>query len=267
MSEIFKIQKNSNYTAMSNIHLQDKRLSLKAKGLLSLMLSLPVDRWKYSIRGLASICRDGVDSVRDGIRELERAGYVIRFRSRKANGQLGEAIYWIYEDYATQRGFTNIRHFTDDGYTGTNFNRPGFKAMMAEVEAGNIGVIIVKDMSRFGRDYLQVGYFTEMMFPEKGIRFIAVVNDVDSTKPSSGNDFIPFLNVMNEWYAKDTSRKIKAIFQSRMAKGERCTGSVPYGFILKKEDGVKALCIDEDAAKVVRSIFDMAADRKLNSKP
>ena len=92
MSEIFKIQKNSNYTAMSNIHLQDKRLSLKAKGLLSLMLSLPADRWKYSIRGLASICRDGVDSVRDGIRELERAGYVIRFRSRKSNGQLGEAI-------------------------------------------------------------------------------------------------------------------------------------------------------------------------------
>ncbi len=81
------------------------------------------------------------------------------------------------EDYATQRGFTNIRHFTDDGYTGTNFNRLGFKAMMAEVEAGNVGTIIVKDMSRFGRDYLQVGYFTEMMFPEKGIRFIAVVND------------------------------------------------------------------------------------------
>lgn len=166
------------------------------------------------------------------------------------------------EDYATQRGFTNIRHFTDDGYTGTNFNRPGFKAMMAEVEAGNVGAIIVKDMSRFGRDYLQVGYFTEMMFPEKGIRFIAIVNDVDSTKPSSGNDFVPFLNVMNEWYAKDTSRKIKAIFQSRMAKGERCTGSVPYGFILKKEDGVKTLCIDEEAAKVVRSIFDMAADGK-----
>ena len=98
MSEIFKIQKNSNYTAMSNIHLQDRRLSLKAKGLLSLMLSLPADRWRYSIRGLASICRDGVDSVRDGIKELERAGYVIRFRARKANGQLGEAIYWIYEE-------------------------------------------------------------------------------------------------------------------------------------------------------------------------
>ena len=120
MSEIFKIQKNSNYTAMSNIHLQDKRLSLKAKGLLSLMLSLPADRWKYSIRGLASICRDGVDSVRDGIRELERAGYVIRFRSRKANGQLGEAIYWIYEE--PQNGPQDGDEAEEDSGTVTSFD-------------------------------------------------------------------------------------------------------------------------------------------------
>lgn len=122
MSEIFKIQKNSNYTAMSNIHLQDKRLSLKAKGLLSLMLSLPADRWKYSIRGLASICRDGVDSVRDGIRELERAGYVIRFRSRKANGQLGEAIYWIYEE--PQKRPQEGDDTDGDGGTVTSFDLP-----------------------------------------------------------------------------------------------------------------------------------------------
>ena len=122
MSEIFKIQKNSNYTAMSNIHLQDKRLSLKAKGLLSLMLSLPADRWKYSIRGLASICRDGVDSVRDGIRELERAGYVIRFRSRKANGQLGEAIYWIYEE--PQKRPQEGDDTDGDGSTVTSFDLP-----------------------------------------------------------------------------------------------------------------------------------------------
>ena len=122
MSEIFKIQKNSNYTAMSNIHLQDKRLSLKAKGLLSLMLSLPADRWKYSIRGLASICRDGVDSVRDGIRELERAGYVIRFRSRKANGQLGEAIYWIYEE--PQTAPRNEDDTVEGGSTVTSFDLP-----------------------------------------------------------------------------------------------------------------------------------------------
>ena len=122
MSEIFKIQKNSNYTAMSNIHLQDKRLSLKAKGLLSLMLSLPADRWRYSIRGLASICRDGVDSVRDGIRELERAGYVIRFRSRKANGQLGEAIYWIYEE--PQTAPRNEDDTVEGGSTVTSFDLP-----------------------------------------------------------------------------------------------------------------------------------------------
>ena len=166
------------------------------------------------------------------------------------------------EDYAAQRGFPNIRHFTDDGYTGTNFNRPGFRAMMAEVEAGHVGVVIVKDMSRFGRDYLQVGYYTEMFFPEHGIRFIAVVNDVDSQKPSSSNEFLPFLNVMNEWYAKDTSRKIKAIFHSRMEKGERCTGSAPYGFMAAKVDGVYQLVIDEEAAKVIRRIFTMAADGK-----
>ena len=122
MSEIFKIQKNGNYTAMSNIHLQDKRLSLKAKGLLSLMLSLPADRWKYSIRGLASICRDGVDSVRDGIRELERAGYVIRFRARKANGQLSEAIYWIYEE--PQTAPRNGDEPEDAGGTVTSFDIP-----------------------------------------------------------------------------------------------------------------------------------------------
>ena len=166
------------------------------------------------------------------------------------------------EDYAAQRGFPNIRHFTDDGYTGTNFNRPGFRAMMAEVEAGNVGVVIVKDMSRFGRDYLQVGYYTEMFFPEKGIRFIAVVNDVDSQKPSSSNDFLPFLNVMNEWYAKDTSRKIKAIFHSRMERGERCTGSSPYGFKAAKVDGIYQLIIDEEAAKVIRRVFTMAAEGK-----
>ena len=166
------------------------------------------------------------------------------------------------EDYAAQRGFPNIRHFTDDGYTGTNFNRPGFRAMMAEIEAGHVGVVIVKDMSRFGRDYLQVGYYTEMFFPEHGIRFIAVVNDVDSQKPSSSNEFLPFLNVMNEWYAKDTSRKIKAIFHSRMEKGERCTGSAPYGFMAAKVDGVYQLVIDEEAAKVIRRIFSMAAEGK-----
>ena len=119
------------------------------------------------------------------------------------------------EKYAKAQGFTNIRHFTDDGYSGTNFNRPGFNALLDEVKAGNVGVICVKDMSRFGRNYLQVGFYTEILFPDKGVRFIAVNNNIDSDNPTD-NEFTPFLNIMNEWYAKDTSKKIKAVFRSRM---------------------------------------------------
>ena len=111
------------------------------------------------------------------------------------------------EDYARKNGFNNIQHFTDDGYSGTNFNRPGFQSMIAEIEAGHIATVIVKDMSRFGRNYLEVGFYTEIQFPSKGVRFIAINNNVDSANPTD-NDFTPFLNIMNEWYAKDTSNKI-----------------------------------------------------------
>ena len=107
------------------------------------------------------------------------------------------------EEYARQHGMRNIRHFSDDGYSGTNFNRPGFNALLEEIEAGHVAVLIVKDLSRFGRNYLQVGYYTEVVFPKKGIRFIAINNSVDSANPSD-NDLTPFLNIMNEWYAKDT---------------------------------------------------------------
>lgn len=99
------------------------------------------------------------------------------------------------EDFARKSGMTNIKHFTDDGYTGRNFNRPGFQAMLAVAEAGKIGTIIVKDMSRFGRNYLEVGFYTEILFPKKQIRFIAINNSVDSDKPQD-NDFTPFLNIM-----------------------------------------------------------------------
>ena len=102
----------------------------------------------------------------------------------------------------------------NDGYTGRNFNRPGFQAMLAEAEAGKIGTIIVKDMSRFGRKYLEVGFYTEILFPKKQIRFVAINNSVDSDKPQD-NDFTPFLNIMNEWYAKDTSNKINRARQKR----------------------------------------------------
>ena len=101
------------------------------------------------------------------------------------------------EDFARKSGMTNIKHFTDDGYTGRNFNRPGFQAMLAEAEAGKIGTIIVKDMSRIGRNYLEVGFYTEVLFREKGVRFIAISNGVDSSH-SESNEFAPFLNIMNE---------------------------------------------------------------------
>lgn len=162
------------------------------------------------------------------------------------------------EEYAQAQGFKNIRHFTDDGYSGTNFKRPGFQKMIAAIEAGEIDVVCVKDLSRFGRDYLKVGFYTEIMFPEKGVRFIAINNSVDSANPTE-NDFTPFLNIMNEWYAKDTSNKIRAIFRSRMQDGKRCSGAIPYGYRRDPEDK-NHLLIDEEAAKVVRRIYQMVID-------
>lgn len=160
------------------------------------------------------------------------------------------------EEYARQHGLRNIRHFYDDGYSGTNFNRPGFAALLEEIEAGRVETLVVKDLSRFGRNYLQVGYYTEILFPKKGVRFIAINNNVDSATPQD-NDFTPFLNIMNEWYAKDTSNKIKAIFRSRMKDGMRCSGSIPYGY-KREPDDKQTLIVDEPAAEVVRKIFRLA---------
>lgn len=130
--------------------------------------------------------------------------------------------------------------------------------MIKDIEAGKIETVIVKDMSRFGRNYLQVGFYTEMMFPQKNIRFIAINNGVDSINPQD-NDFTPFLNIMNEWYAKDTSNKIRTIFHARMKDGLRCSGSVPYGY--KRLPGDKqTFVVDEEAAKVVRRIFEMVIE-------
>ena len=162
------------------------------------------------------------------------------------------------EDYAKRNSFTNVRHFTDDGVSGTTFDREGFKAMIAEVEAGNVATIIVKDMSRFGRDYLKVGFYTDVMFRDKGVRFIAVNNGIDSDKQGD-NDFTPFLNIMNEFYARDSSRKIQAIFKARMQDGKRVSPSVPYGYRRDPQDK-QHLIVDEEAAAVVRRIFQMVID-------
>lgn len=162
------------------------------------------------------------------------------------------------EDYARRNNFHNIRHFTDDGVSGTTFDRKGFQAMIAEVEAGKVATIIVKDMSRFGRDYLKVGLYTDVLFKDKGVRFIAVNNGIDSNNQGD-NDFTPFLNIMNEWYARDSSRKIQAIFKSRMEKGLRCSGSIPYGYLRDPQDKQR-LIVDEEPAAVVRRIFQMVIE-------
>lgn len=164
------------------------------------------------------------------------------------------------EEYARKNGFEHTKHFTDDGYSGVNFERPGFKEMVEEVRAGNIGTIICKDLSRLGRNYLQVGYFTEILFPDSGVRFIAINNGVDSAN-GSDNEFTPFINIMNEWYAKDTSKKIRAIFKARMEDGKRCSGAIPYGYIHDPANR-QHLLVDEKAAEVVRRVFQLTIEGK-----
>ena len=164
------------------------------------------------------------------------------------------------EDYARRNGFTNIRHFTDDGFSGVNFNRPSFQELIKEVEAGNVATIIVKDMSRLGRNYLQVGFYTEILFPQKDVRFLAINNSIDSNN-ASDNDFAPFLNIMNEFYAKDTSNKIKAVFDARMKDGKRCSGSIPYGYNRLPSDK-QTLVVDLVASEVVKRIFLLANEGK-----
>lgn len=164
------------------------------------------------------------------------------------------------EEYARKNGYTNIKHYTDDGYTGRNFKRPGFQQMLSDIENNKIGAVIVKDMSRLGRNYLQVGFYTDMVFPKRNVRFIAINNNVDTESENpSQNDFAPFLNIMNEWYSKDTSNKIKSIFSSRMQEGKRCSGSIPYGYYRKSEDK-QTLYVDPISSKIVVRIFEMTAN-------
>lgn len=161
----------------------------------------------------------------------------------------------ILQKYADDNGFTNTQFFVDDGYSGTNFNRPDWTRLMALVEDGQVGTIIVKDMSRLGRDYLKVGYYTEMIFPEADVRFIAINNGVDSASQQD-SDFTPFLNIINEWYAKDTSKKIRAVFKAKGQSGKSLATIPPYGYIRDPEDKNHWI-VDEEAAEVVREIFHL----------
>lgn len=164
----------------------------------------------------------------------------------------------MLEDFVEKNGFENPIHFTDDGWSGGNFDRPGWKAMIAEIEAGKVATVIVKDMSRVGREYLQTGYYTEVMFRENGVRFIAIGNGIDSRNQNSG-EFAPFLNIMSEWYLRDTSRKVKAAAKSKGMSGKRLTSSPIYGYMRDPDDKDRWV-IDPEAAKVVRRIFQLTIE-------
>ena len=162
----------------------------------------------------------------------------------------------ILKKYADDNGFKNTDFFVDDGFSGTNFNRPDWQRLMEMVNQEKVATLIVKDMSRLGRDYLKVGYYTEILFPENEIRFIAINSGVDSANQQD-SDFTPFLNIINEWYAKDTSKKIRAVIKAKSDAGKPTSPIPVYGYVKDPNDKYHWL-IDEDAAEVVKEIFHLA---------
>ena len=159
--------------------------------------------------------------------------------------------------YARERNFPNVSVYSDDGWSGTNFERPAWKRLIADIEAGKVGIVLVKDLSRVGRDYLRVGFYTEVTFPQNGVRFIAVNNGVDSANQSE-NDFAPFLNIMNEWYARDISKKRRISNKIKGNAGEPM-GQPPYGYI-KDPNDPKHWIVDDEAAQVVRRVYSMTLE-------
>ena len=164
----------------------------------------------------------------------------------------------ILEDYALSHGMTVFRHFTDDGISGTRFDRPGFQNMIDEVRAGNVEACIIKDMSRFGRDYLQVGSYMEVL-RKNDTRLIALNDNVDTLK--GDDEFTPFRNIMNEWYARDTSKKIRSAYQAKNLAGKHTSSAVPYGY-LKSEKDKDQWVVDPVAAPIVKRIFQMTMEGK-----
>lgn len=158
--------------------------------------------------------------------------------------------------FANDNGYFNTEFFVDDGYTGTNFDRPDFKRLIEAVEDGKIGTVIVKDLSRFGREYLQTGFYTEMFLPDNDVRFIAINDSVDSD--DGDNDFAPFKNIINEWYAKDCSKKIRAVMKMKAQRGDCLTGIAPYGYM--KDPNDKTKLIPSDRADYVKMMYRMAIE-------
>ena len=168
------------------------------------------------------------------------------------------------ENYAQQHGFSNCRHYTDDGYSGGNFDRPGWKRLIADVEAGKVSTVIAKDMSRVGRNYLETGYYTEVYFRQYHVRFLALANGIDSADPNS-SEFAPMLNIMNEWYLRDQARKASAAVRLKASSGKPITTVPPFGYIkdaARKDHWI----VDQEAAQTVRLIFELAASGMIPSK-
>ena len=166
----------------------------------------------------------------------------------------------MLEKFAADNGFENILFLSDDGYSGTNFDRPGWNEVMRLVENGRVATIIVKDMSRLGRNYLLVGHYTEMVFPSNGIRFIAINDNVDSLY--GDNDFTPFKNLFNDFYAKDTSKKIRAVKKAQAERGERVATRAPYGYKKDENNPKKRIVPDENTAPIVQRIFNLCVGGK-----
>lgn len=163
----------------------------------------------------------------------------------------------ILEKYAKDNGFENTKVFVDDGFSGVNFERPGFQEMMARMENGEIGALITKDLSRLGRNYIEVGQYTEIIFPRLGVRYIAINDNYDSLY-TEGNELAPFKNLFNEWYARDTSKKIRAVVKAKAERGERVSTQIPYGY-MKDPERKNHLIIDPETAPVVKEIFSLCA--------
>ena len=164
----------------------------------------------------------------------------------------------ILSKYAKENGFKNTHFIVDDGYSGTNFQRPGWNELLELIDNNKVETIIVKDMSRLGRDYLKVGFYTEVLFVEKNIRFIAINNGIDSSNQTD-SDFTPFLNIINEWYAKDTSKKIRAVMKAKGESGKYLTTRPPFGYTKSPDDNTKWI-VDDEAARVVKMIFDLCLE-------
>ena len=198
-------------------------------------------------------------------RQTEKKITALYERLSRDDDQLGESNSIVnqkayLESYAAQHGFLNCAHYTDDGWSGGNFDRPDWKRLIADIEAGKIATVLVKDMSRIGRDYLQTGFYTEVVFRKHHVRFIAIANGIDSNDPGT-SEFAPFMNIMNEWYLRDISRKVRVAKRTKGEAGKPVASMAPYGYMKPPGEKDKWI-IDEEAAEVVRRVFRMVIEGK-----